>query len=317
MFSCGPLPPISNLVEWRAARAKHFWDLVGMPEPEGQSSGSTQDIIARLDRIRAAEIVTVWIGAGLPDRLMLAFLVQLADLGHLDERRLRVVDFAKLGIDAINVGYLSPEVIAANRREEQLGDAELARLREAWNAITASDPEALLRFVADDRDEPLDRAVRRLLSRFPDEQTGLSEFQHSLLRNVAAHGPRMSHAIGYAHEDRGYDPDWLGYSEGTYQLRRLGHPRLPAPLVTITPPTDPDVDYEIRVLPDGSEVIHPDTHAIVRLTPAGEDVLAGRRNHLDLNGIDDWIGGIHLPSSTGTIWVRSGQSLIERRVGVA
>jgi hypothetical protein len=30
------------------------------------------------------------------------------------------------------------------------------------------------------------------------------------------------------------------------------------------------------------------------LTAAGEDVLAGRADHVRLNGIDRWIGGVHL-----------------------
>lgn len=37
-------------------------------------------------------------------------------------------------------------------------------------------------------------------------------------------------------------------------------------------------------LPDGT----------VALTEAGRDVLAGRTDHMALNGIDRWMGGVHL-----------------------
>lgn len=36
----------------------------------------------------------------------------------------------------------------------------------------------------------------------------------------------------------------------------------------------------------------------VRLATAGRDVLLGRQDHIRLNGIDRWIGGVHLAGRT-------------------
>jgi hypothetical protein len=47
----------------------------------------------------------------------------------------------------------------------------------------------------------------------------------------------------------------------------------------------------------GSNPLHAFAGASVQLTPAGGEVLAGRADHLRLNGVDRWIGGTHL---TGT-----------------
>jgi hypothetical protein len=50
-----------------------------------------------------------------------------------------------------------------------------------------------------------------------------------------------------------------------------------------------------------------------RLTRTGNRVLAGEANLIDLNGIDAWICGVHLDSTSGDIWVRRGDQLAVRR----
>ena len=41
---------------------------------------------------------------------------------------------------------------------------------------------------------------------------------------------------------------------------------------------------------------------VVTITAAGRDVLAHRADHLRLNGIDIWRGGVHLVGSDGSPW---------------
>jgi hypothetical protein len=45
--------------------------------------------------------------------------------------------------------------------------------------------------------------------------------------------------------------------------------------------------------------------SLVSLTDAGLDVLGGSANAIELNGVDDWIGGVHLSTDDGTVWVRT------------
>jgi hypothetical protein len=49
--------------------------------------------------------------------------------------------------------------------------------------------------------------------------------------------------------------------------------------------------------------------ARVALTPDGAEVLAGRRDFVDLNGIDLWLGGVQLEGST-TPWRWDGNRLV-------
>ena len=48
----------------------------------------------------------------------------------------------------------------------------------------------------------------------------------------------------------------------------------------------------------------------VRLTPAGEAFLEGSKNFVEVNGIDEWVAGIHLDSRINQVWFRNGETLV-------
>ena len=54
-------------------------------------------------------------------------------------------------------------------------------------------------------------------------------------------------------------------------------------------------------------------HCRVRLTDFGRQVRNGAANHVEVNGIDDWVGGVHLRASTGSPWYRRNGELIPRK----
>src|SRR5262249_11425682 len=52
--------------------------------------------------------------------------------------------------------------------------------------------------------------------------------------------------------------------------------------------------------------------ASISLTDTGRDVLAGRADHITLNGIDRWLGGVHLTPQR--YWRWTGSSLLPESV---
>jgi len=48
----------------------------------------------------------------------------------------------------------------------------------------------------------------------------------------------------------------------------------------------------------------------VSITEAGRKVIEGRADHIDLNGIDRWIGGVHLKDGAVWRWDRASEQLI-------
>lgn len=79
--------------------------------------------------------------------------------------------------------------------------------------------------------------------------------------------------------------DWISDVYLFSRLRHLGNPSLSHPLISLTGDTSTWKD------------------ATVELTEVGREVLAGRANFIDLAGIDEWVGGIHLDSAGGRVWL--------------
>jgi hypothetical protein len=48
----------------------------------------------------------------------------------------------------------------------------------------------------------------------------------------------------------------------------------------------------------------------VRLTAAGEAFLEGSKNFVEVNGIDEWVAGVHLDSRTHEVWFRNKGTLV-------
>ncbi|NUP13465.1 MAG: hypothetical protein HOW73_46095 [Polyangiaceae bacterium] len=44
-----------------------------------------------------------------------------------------------------------------------------------------------------------------------------------------------------------------------------------------------------------------------KLTKAGEEFLAGARSYVQLNGINEWVAGVHLDSSANRVWYRDDE----------
>jgi hypothetical protein len=88
-------------------------------------------------------------------------------------------------------------------------------------------------------------------------------------------------------------PDQAGDAYLIQRFRRLADRTLPRPLLTLS-----DDNQWLR----GSDV---------HLTQDADDVLAERANAVEWNGIDDWVGGVHLDSRSGHVWFRKDQTLVQ------
>ena len=76
-----------------------------------------------------------------------------------------------------------------------------------------------------------------------------------------------------------------------HRLVALGSPDLNSPLISISGSPRKMRECEVK------------------LTAFGQKVLAGEDNHVRENGIDDWVGGVHL-SAERSVTFREGDSLV-------
>jgi hypothetical protein len=121
----------------------------------------------------------------------------------------------------------------------------------------------------------LGEAFDRLGREYPSTRDGLSLTERRILAAVADGAADAGSAFvrSSARETRPY----LGDTWCFAAVERMA--RAPVPLLDLDPREDPGpVDRTTRL----------------QLTDAGARVLAGEADHVQLNGIDRWIGGVHL-----------------------
>jgi hypothetical protein len=159
----------------------------------------------------------------------------------------------------------------------------------AWESFCGSDPNALLSFTtAVSPDLPfLAGALLRYLQEFPSASNGLTRTETEILRALTDM-PRSPADVFRAVSSR-EERIFMGDSSFWTIVLRLARAR--HPLVGL------DIAPRKGRLPDG----------LMRLTETGAAVLAGRADHVALNGIDRWMGGVHLTSDR--LWRWTGTSL--------
>jgi hypothetical protein len=185
----------------------------------------------------------------------------------------------------------SPEPLAENNEEglhllfESRAAATprvLQLAADAWSAYASADPTRL-NDVIDPRSSEfpfLREGLTLHASRFPSSRNGLGAIEQHVLELIESgivDFPTVFHRIGSRIPRFGFgDRDIAG------AIRRLAGRDVP--LITIS-----------GDLPK----------AVLALTPAGENVLQGEVNDLDVNAPDVWLGGAHLTSTTTWIWTGS------------
>ncbi|MEP7022258.1 MAG: hypothetical protein ABJB47_00260 [Actinomycetota bacterium] len=238
-----------------------------------------------LDRDRALEAnragdYVLWFEADLYDQLqIIQILARLADLAVPAGRITLICIGEHPGI--ARFGGLG-ELTAAQLRDlpatnacARLTTAALEHATRAWAAFRAPTPEGLgaiaatrsteLRFLAE--------AFDRLSREYPSTRDGLSLTERRVLAAIADGAPDAGAAFVRA-TSRDTRP-YLGDTWCFAIIDRMA--RAAAPLIA-APPTGQPIARGTRV----------------RLTDAGTRVLSAHADHVDLNAIDRWIGGVHL-----------------------
>jgi hypothetical protein len=301
-LSCGPLASLTSVEGWRQFRKDYWREIFPISDHWALAEGKSfppHDILHHPEELLTADVVTVWLGSGLPDQLFLAWFIQLAELVGLDLQRIRVVQFRlhpATNEDVIEVGRLDPRAAAAHPSATKLTSASITDLREAWTAITSTEPASLLRFVEAHADQPtvFSRAFKRLLGRFPDYDTGLNRWDFELLKRVPEGGITKGALLAAVFDESTTELDAVGEIYLSHRLRKLASLKISQPLLSLEGPSE---SY---------------SRCRVRLTTSGKDVLCHKANFVEMNGIDEWVGGIHLQSAAKRVWFHSKDSLVAR-----
>ena len=271
----GPVPevPAARLA---AIRADHLTRRFGDAEIVEREQ-ERQDALDRYDRY---EEVVFWFEHDLFDQLLL-----LRHLHWLSE-----IDHGSTKFSLICRGdYLG------NRSPERLHDLFPTRQpiteeqidagRQGWNRFRAADPSGLVTWVDTGGAASLEfmaGALRRLFEEFPSTRDGLSRTERQGLQAIRDGATTLADAFvtSQRQEEAFFMGDWAFWD----MMRRLAGG--PGPLVSAAfPPAD-----------------HPSGAEHVSLTDAGRRVLECKADLVAVNGIDRWIGGVHLTPSNCWRW---------------
>ena len=270
----GPVPDVPD-DELRAVRAAFL-------EGENAADIGTASEFARRDRTLAAHAegrYLLWFEADLYDQLQLIqILAKLLELEVAPEQITLVCIGEYPGIAHFGgLGQLTSEQLRglSATAATTISRAGLEHATGAWAALRAPDPSGLgpiarapspeLRF--------LGGAFDRLSREYPSTRDGLSLTERRILASIAEGGGTAGAAFARtgAREPRPFLGD-------TWCFDKIGRlVAAPVPLLEAEPRTG---------------LVN--RHTRLRLTDAGRLVLDGQEDHVALNGVDRWIGGVHL-----------------------
>ena len=281
----GPVPAGMNLANLSRLRSE-FIASCGWGKPAELS----RQFLARDAALEASineDEVVLWFESDLYDQLQLCQV-----LAWYKKQKGKPVRLSLICVDKDaegnfrGVAQLKPEAIKAlYEARAPVGDALLALAARAWDAFCAADPLALdaLRQQRMPALPVLALALRRLLEELPSTIDGLSRTEHAALEAVAegARAPAEIFVAVHTREERPFMGDWPFWRV----LARLASG--PRPLLELASGARPRFPPEVPAAASfGAQRF--------RLTPAGREVLAGKLDAVDANGIDRWVGGTHL-----------------------
>lgn len=293
----GPTPLTPDRAAWIALRARHLSDAYGVPLDDCAAELARQE--SRLDACADFDELALWFDRELFCQTILWYL--LARLNAMPTLPKRISLIARSPTSYITAPWAGRTPEAMRAMFDARADVTPEQVQAgagAWQAYASADPRSIERLTAEQPNAlpGLHRMARTHLARYPSADTGLGLVESLALASSAA---RMSFAEAF-NRVHGSIPD-LGYGDA-----QLWHDLLPLadaahPLITISGIDDPRA-----AVADGTF-----RGAELALTDLGSSVLEGRADAVAANGIDRWLGGMHLfGASSAWRWDRSRARIV-------
>jgi hypothetical protein len=271
----GPVPADVSFNQLRAIRARFIADCGWQPFDAALRQFADRDRALEAG-LRHDEIV-LWFEHDLYDQFQLVQLLDWFATCELGATRLTLI------CDAEYLGTAGPPR-AAERfpMRTAVTRAQLELASGAWAAFRAPDPRVIESFVATNTRDLrfVAPALTRHLEQFPSAENGLSRTEQQAVE-VLLEGPAAPRVVfSRSHHER-EDPVFLGDTTFARHLQGLS-----------------DGAYPLLLTVGGARPGAAGEHAFwttpVTLTEFGRLVVSGEADHIRANGVDRWLGGVHL-----------------------
>lgn len=272
----GPVPGGIDDETLAGIRARHIEQAFGMRDVHDDFTRRNE----AFSRIDDDDDVELWLETDLHDQLQLIELL---------------ARFAKEKPGASPKFAFSPPPISSHI-ERVTGKMQLVQASDIdtaigfWSAFRDPSPETIHALAAIEGPLPETRAAfARLLEEYPSPRDGLGRIERRAL--LALRDGAITPGLAFRHYQQTEELPFLGDLGFFYRLEHLASGAspllrgLPAGGIALAAHTNMTVEY---------------TDVLLELTEAGHAVLEGRTDQITLNGIDRWIGGVHL--TPANIW---------------
>ena len=289
----GPLRPQLGQETFRRERA----EVLSASTGGAKSPAACRQLLARQDQALEAwaehEETVLWVDACLYDQAILVRLLAWfgAFPAALEHLHLICVGEHPDCTPFHGLGQLAPAALARLLPSRQaVTPAMIALAEKVWQAMTAEQPDAIAALARQPTPALpyLHAALCRWLEQFPGTDNGLCRLQQEVLEALSE-TDAMSPVELFRRVSEREAPAFFG---DTWLWRLLnGMAFCQAPGLAL------DAGQPLPLWEPGDLGARR-----VRLTPLGRRLAAGQADAVALNGIDRWIGGVHLLGRTDSPW---------------
>ncbi|MDJ0613842.1 MAG: hypothetical protein QNJ29_09195 [Rhizobiaceae bacterium] len=231
------------------------------------------------ERPKEHQKLLFWLDGTLDWQLSLAKLCYLYEQSHDALPELYVIEPTTHSYDLpfSSLSIMNPKwLVAAQYKVSKFDRVQVSLFADVWRAFCQDEPfKQIAELNKLDLSSASRFALKFLRSHYPKETSGLTDWQETLLRYAIQQKPEAIRIIGYAIGSSN-SPDHFGDIKLFDELLALGATDLDAPLLKLS----------------GNLELMRETN--VEVLPLAHDVLDGKENFSKLNGIERWIGGVHL-----------------------
>lgn len=298
---CGPAPGGLAADEFRGVRAKHLAEAYGVALEKCESELREQE--DALSRFPDHEEVVLWFEHDLFCQVHLIYLLDWFAQRELGQTKLSLICIGEFpGVPHLHgLGQLNEEQLASLFPQRQEITPEQSNLgSKAWRAYSSPNPKEIESLLESDLSAIpfLERALSKHLQRFPSTENGLGRIETVGLELIAK-GYRNFRSLFPAFTRRESE---YGFGDAQLYLEMKRLAGASTPLLKLS-------GVDRRTAMDSAKMLL----SSFEITELGKAVLDRKQDFVGRNGIDYWLGGVHLEGDEAPWrWEDQAQELLTR-----